>query len=433
VPSAASSSTIRDEDPSQAPLPGGDPRLRVLASPDAKLVGRELELFQAVPFLLGREVDRYGISVADPRMSRLHARVVWDGRNSMSRLGDAGSANGCYVDGQRQKSAVLRHGSVIRLGDTVLAFCEKDSMTLVLERAEQAAQADVSVLIIGPTGTGKELLARRIHAASKRPGDFIAVNCASLSENLVGSELFGHLRGAFSGAGVERPGLFRAAHRGTLLLDEVGDLPMALQPALLRALQERAIRPLGAEREVPVDVRIVAATHQDLRRAMAENRFRQDLFARLAQIELDMPPLKERAHEIAALIGVISSRLGLTVNVSADAMESLALWHWPHNVRELENLLLKLSVFSGKASVLDRAFLEREAPQMLERLQRPARGAKPEAAPPSSKRPNRDELSRAMARHANNVVAVAEEFATSRTQVYRWLKRFGLATPRSKT
>jgi transcriptional regulator with PAS, ATPase and Fis domain len=358
-------------------------------------------------------------------MSRLHARISWDGRSSTSRLDDSGSANGCMVDGERVGSGPLRHGTVIRLGDTVFVFAETDHMASVLDRARRAAEVDVSILLIGPTGTGKELLARQIHSASKRRGDFIAVNCAALSENLVGSELFGHTRGAFSGAGAERPGLFRAAHGGTLLLDEIGDLPLSLQPALLRALQERAVRPIGAEREVPVDVRIVAATHQDLRRAVEQNRFRRDLFARLSQVELRLPALEERTYELGSLISAIAVRIGLTVRVTADAMEALALWHWPNNVRELENLLLKLRVFSGKGE-LDRTFLEREAPEMLEHL-RTSRSSQP--APPAdrSKRPTREELSQALARHAGNIVLVAAEFGTSRTQVYRWLKRFGLA------
>jgi transcriptional regulator with GAF, ATPase, and Fis domain len=349
----------------------------------------------------------------------------------MSRLDDADSANGCFVDGERRDSASLRHGTVIRLGNTVLVYAETDPMAAVLPRARRAAESDVSILICGPTGTGKELLARQIHADSKRPGDFIAVNCASLSENLVGSELFGHTRGAFSGAGSERPGLFRAAQRGTLLLDEVGDLPVALQPALLRALQERAVRPIGAEREIPVDVRVLAATHQDLRRALDQNRFRRDLFARLAQVELHLPPLNERTHELRALIFAIASRLGINVHVSADAMEAVALWPWPHNVRELENLLLKLRVFSSGTCELDRRFLEHEAAELVQKL-RPSRPPPVASDGDKTKRPTRAELAQVLARHAGNVVLAAAEFGTSRTQVYRWLKHYGLGTPTSK-
>jgi transcriptional regulator with PAS, ATPase and Fis domain len=402
-----------------------------MASPDQTLVGRSFRITKDQPFLLGRGIDRDGLTVADPKMSRLHARIVWDGRSAMSRLDDAESANGCFVEGERRESVTLQHGSVIRLGDTVIVFAEIDAMASVLERARRAAEADVAILIIGPTGTGKEVLAREIHGASKRRGDFIAVNCASLSENLVGSELFGHTRGAFSGAGVERPGLFRTAHHGTLLLDEIGDLPLSLQPALLRALQERAVRPIGGEREIPVDVRIVAATHQDLRRAMDENRFRRDLFARLAQVELRLPPLCDRIYEIQPLLVSIANRLGITVNVSADAMEALALWHWPHNIRELENLVHRLRVFSGTVGELDKGFLEREAPELLEGI-RTARASQPAPAPGVSKRPSREELSQVLARHGGNVVLAAAELGTSRTQIYRWLKRYGLGTPGAK-
>jgi transcriptional regulator with PAS, ATPase and Fis domain len=431
VSSSVSQSTLRDEVPDDAQLPSVEPRLHVLASPDKKLVERTFRIRRDETFLIGRGIDRDGLNVADPKMSRLHARIVWDGRSSMSRLDDADSANGCFIDGERRESGTLQHGTVIRLGDTVFVFAELDQMGTVLERARRAAEADVAILIIGPTGTGKEVLAREIHVASQRRGDFIAVNCASLSENLVGSELFGHTRGAFSGAGVERPGLFRAAHRGTLLLDEIGDLPLSLQPALLRALQERAVRPIGAEREIPVDVRIIAATHHDLRGAMEQSRFRRDLFARLAQVELRLAPLNERTYELASLIESIASRMRLSVNVSADAMEALALWEWPHNIRELENLLHRLRVFSGTASQLDKGFLEREAPEMLEAV-RTSRGSA--SAPPgaSSRRPSREELSQLLARHGGNVVLAAAELGTSRTQIYRWLKRYGLGTPSAK-
>ncbi len=427
----AGRTTVRDEGLEDAQLAGDEPRLFVLASPDGKAAGKSIRLPRDSAFLVGRGVDRDGLSVSDPKMSRLHARIVWDGRSRMSRLDDADSANGSFVDGERQKSATLRHGSVIRLGDTVFVLAEKDPMPEVLRRAKSAATAEVAVLMIGPTGAGKELLAREIHASSGRSGDFIAVNCASLSESLVGSELFGHTRGAFSGAGVERPGLFRAAHGGTLLLDEIGDLPLSLQPSLLRALQERAIRPIGAEREIPVDVKVVSATHQDLRSAMNQNRFRRDLFARLSQVELRLPALKERVHELRDLIAGIGTRLGLRVSTSADAMEALALWHWPENVRELENLLHKLRVFSGDRAELDRAFLEREVPDLLERVKASRSSQIPPAAA-APKRPSRAELERALARHRGNVVLVAEELGTSRTQVYRWLKRYGIGTPSAK-
>lgn len=423
--------TVRDEGPDEVRRSHGEARLFLLASPDATAVGLRVQLPRDSEFLLGRGIDRGGLTVADPKMSRLHARIVWDGRSGMSRLDDADSANGSFVDGERQRSAMLTHGSVVRLGDTVFVLAERDVTAMVFDRARSAAAADVAILITGPTGAGKELLAQEIHAASGRSGDFIAVNCASLSESLVGSELFGHTRGAFSGAGVERPGLFRAAHGGTLLLDEVGDLPLSLQPSLLRALQERAVRPVGAEREIPVDVKIVAATHQDLRRAMDENRFRRDLFARLSQVELRLPPLKERTYELRELVMRIAARFGQRVVVSADAMEALALWDWPENVRELENLLHKLRVFSGGRSELDRAFLEREAPELLEGL-RALRSSENPPAPIVSKRPTREELERALARRGGNVVLVASELGTSRTQVYRLLKRFGLALPKAK-
>jgi two-component system, NtrC family, response regulator GlrR len=215
----------------------------------------------------------------------------------------------------------------------------------LLTDARQVASADVSVLITGDSGTGKELLARAIHKASpRRQHPFVAINCGALPENLLESELFGHEKGAFTGAIRDHAGLFRAANGGTLFLDEIGDMPMTLQVKLLRALQEREIRPVGSIRSIPVDVRILSATHRDLDSALAEGRFREDLYYRLKVVKLSLPPLARRLGDIPLLVAhfleQMAARDGGRRKVYApEAMELLVTAEWPGNVRQLYNVV----------------------------------------------------------------------------------------------
>ncbi|MBR0683176.1 sigma-54-dependent Fis family transcriptional regulator [Roseomonas eburnea] len=219
------------------------------------------------------------------------------------------------------------------------------AMTTLLARAEQVARADASVLITGESGTGKEVLARHIHAASRRArGPFVALNCAALPEALLESELFGHEKGAFSGAVASRKGKFEQAEGGTLLLDEIGEMDPRLQAKILRAIQEREIDRLGGNAPVKVDVRILAATHRDLAAEVAKGRFREDLFFRLAVVRLRIPALRERQGDILPLARHFARRYaranGLPQRGLSPAAEALLLTHaWPGNVRELENTL----------------------------------------------------------------------------------------------
>ncbi|MFT3956056.1 MAG: sigma 54-interacting transcriptional regulator [Piscinibacter sp.] len=214
----------------------------------------------------------------------------------------------------------------------------------VLERIERIARSDASVLVVGETGTGKELIARQLHAASGRQGPFVAVNCGAFSETLIDAELFGHESGAFTGAAQARAGWFEAANGGTLFLDEIGDLPAALQVKLLRVLQERQVVRLGSRKPIALDVRVVAATNVDLHRAVEAQRFRADLYYRLGVATLSLPPLRERSGDILPLarhfIGVHAPRLGLgEVALAADAEAALLGHAWPGNIRELENVV----------------------------------------------------------------------------------------------
>ena len=219
------------------------------------------------------------------------------------------------------------------------------TMEQVLEQAYRVAQRDVSVLITGASGTGKELLAKAIHQASPRARrNFVAINCGALPEHLLESELFGHAKGAFTGAVTEHAGLFREADGGTLFLDEIGDMPLPLQVKLLRALQERQIRPVGSAKSIPIDVRLISATHRDLKQAMQEQSFREDLYYRLNVVNLQLPTLRERAEDIPLLARHVLQQSGERHHVqvnrfSEDAMQALVTAQWPGNVRQLVNVV----------------------------------------------------------------------------------------------
>jgi two-component system response regulator GlrR len=223
-------------------------------------------------------------------------------------------------------------------------------MQQVLAEARMVARSDASVMVQGESGTGKELLARAIHAASPRAAQkFVAVNCGAIPENLVESELFGHVKGAFTGAIRDREGLFAEAHRGTIFLDEIADLPLEMQVKLLRVLQEREVRPVGAERSMKVDVRVISASHKRLEDEVAAGRFREDLFYRLNVVALHLPPLAERREDIPLLannfLAAQAQRYGKSVSGFAPGvLEMLAAAAWPGNVRQLQNTVEKCVV-----------------------------------------------------------------------------------------
>jgi DNA-binding NtrC family response regulator len=234
---------------------------------------------------------------------------------------------------------------VRRLGGARRLVGESPGMRAVLEAVDRVARASASVLIVGESGTGKELVARRIHELSERThGPFVALNCAAIPDTLVESELFGHRRGAFTGADRDRPGKFRQADGGTLFLDEVGDMALAAQAKLLRVLQEGVVEPLGGGDPVPVDVRVLAATHRDLKAMVAEGRFREDLLFRLRVVDLHLPPLRKRGEDILLLARhFLAARGGLTL--SREAEGALLDYRWPGNVRELANAVERAAIF----------------------------------------------------------------------------------------
>ena len=242
-----------------------------------------------------------------------------------------------------------------------LVVCESKAMRDLLELASRVARHSTTVLITGESGTGKEVLARAIHRMSPRSErSFTAINCAAIPEQLLESELFGHVRGAFTGATADRAGLFELAHEGTLLLDEIGDLPLDLQAKLLRVLEEGEIRRVGGRESKRVDVRVLAATAKPLERAVERGEFRSDLFYRLNVVQLHIPPLRERPDDVPALLTHFArqaaQRLGHPVSVTPSALAALTSYAWPGNVRELRNAVERAAVLGGEGPLDPKSF-----------------------------------------------------------------------------
>jgi transcriptional regulator with PAS, ATPase and Fis domain len=298
--------------------------------------------------------------LADPTVSRLHCEIgVAAGAVT---LRDRGSTNGTFLDGRRVRDVDLTPGSIICLGGTAiradisdaptfLALSERTSFGPILGGSqemrriyavlEKAALTDATVLVTGETGTGKELVAQALHEGSPRArGPIMTVDCGAIPENLIESELFGHVRGAFSGAIADRKGVFEEAHGGTVFLDEIGELPIAMQPKLLRALESRQIRRVGHNQQKRVDVRVIAATNRTLARSVNDGTFREDLYYRLAVIEIDLPPLRARREDIPALAAHFIERYTTRPDPPPpELLSTLLARDWPGNIRELRNFI----------------------------------------------------------------------------------------------
>jgi transcriptional regulator with GAF, ATPase, and Fis domain len=417
----------------ESPAASSPPALVVVASIDASQVGTRWALPHDQVTLIGREVATTGLNLRDAGVSRLHARCSWDSRRQGVLLTDAQSRNGTFVETQPIREALLQHGAVIRVGHSLLVYCEGDALELTRQRASQVARSTLTVLLRGETGTGKERFARMIHDASGREGPFVAINCASLPKELVSSELFGHTKTAFSGATQARKGLFMAAETGSLLLDEIGDCPPEVQLALLRVLQEKAVRPVGAEREVPINVRVLAATHQDLEQAVQAGTFRADLYARLREASLLVPPLRERKSELLLLAKNFAREAGAELTWTVDAAEALLAWSWPFNVRELQSLVRTFIATRQREGALDLAYLSQNHPDIaqtiLRREQNPSGSTSVSAAPsaPPANKNNRQRIRDLLQRHDGNVSKVASDIGKPRAQVYRWMRLMGLS------
>jgi transcriptional regulator with PAS, ATPase and Fis domain len=299
------------------------------------------------------------LRLPDPTVSRVHCEIRVRPDGVLVR--DCGSTNGTFVEGVRVREGEVRPGAIVRVGasafriedaggDAFLPLSERTSfgecvgggleMRRLYSTLERVSGTTSTVLIEGETGTGKDVVARSIHAASARAnGPFVPIDCGAIPMTLIESELFGHVRGAFSGAQTERRGVFEEADGGTLFLDEIGELPVSVQPKLLRAIEARAVRRIGANTERPVDVRIVAATNRSLARCVNEGTFREDLYYRLAVVEVTLPPLRSRREDIATLARHFYAQLGGGPSLSTEFLSMLATRGWPGNVRELRNYI----------------------------------------------------------------------------------------------
>jgi transcriptional regulator of acetoin/glycerol metabolism len=353
-------------------------------------------------------------------------------------LEDAGSRNGTFVDGARVEKVDLKDGTVFEIGHSFFVFRAAAIEEPVPQTAEstgslhpvyaaqlraleRAAGASLPVVLRGETGTGKEVLARRVHELSRRPGAFQAINCAALAPTLLESELFGYRKGAFSGALEDRPGLVRSADKGTLFLDEIGDLPLPAQGAFLRVLQESEVLPVGGTRPVPVDFRLVVATHRNLE-AMAEaGGFRKDLLARMSGFSLWLPPLRERMEDLGLLIAALLRRHApdRELKFSAAAARALFRHQWHLNVRELEKTLLIAATVAP-----DRLIDLQHLPEPIRTAATAEPPLVPALAPDEAQR--REELLTLLREHHGNVTAVAKVLGKARVQVQRWMRRYGI-------
>ena len=339
--------------------------LRVVDGPDA---GLEVEL-PAAGVVIGTE-KTCDVVIKDSFVSRRHCSIAPVAQGFA--ITDLGSRNGTVIDGVAVGKVVAPPGVALRIGKTLIQLLPADEavdippsksdhfgglyggshvMRQVFAILERAARSNAPVLFLGESGTGKELMARGVHDFSPRKdGPFVVFDCGASTETLIESDLFGHTKGAFTGAAGERVGAFAAAHGGTLFLDEIGDLPVNLQPKLLRMLEAGEVIPLGGRKSEKYDVRVVAATHRDVFGEVARGGFRGDLYYRLAVVEVHVPPLRQRIEDLAHLIAMFLDRAGspaLAKQVGGAALERLERYHWPGNVRELRNVITRAVALAG--------------------------------------------------------------------------------------
>jgi len=395
------------------------------------------------------------LRLPDAWMSSQHGRLVRGPGGWV--LDDPTSKNGSLISGQITRQGVVGDGALIELGHSFLLFCDQPVehaaavdlidgefgerspalATFVGPLADgfaalgRLAPTPVSIVVLGETGTGKEVVARALHAMSGRTGAFVAVNCGALPASLLEAELFGHRRGAFTGAVGERTGLVRSAEGGTLFLDEIGELPPASQTAFLRVLQEREVVPIGDDRPVKVDVRLCAATHRDLAGLVERGLFRDDLFGRISGFTLVLPPLAERRADFGLLLRALLAQIpgASDLRFAPAALRALFTYRWPLNIRALEKTLLTAATLATDGVI--------QPAHLVELARRPQHTDEPRTAAasspgfPAAPRSQHDEELRErlvglLTVHRGNVVAVSRAIGTRRTQIYRWARRFGI-------
>ncbi|CAN5911026.1 hypothetical protein BH11MYX2_BH11MYX2_06450 [soil metagenome] len=439
-------------------------RVEVITGPDAGLV-RDIEA-HVIRVGARRGND---LQLTDSKVSGLHCEIRLDDRGY--RLRDLDSTNGTYVSGLRINDVYIQPGAQIALGGTRFKFDPLgDSVEIELSdtdrfgsmigrsvkmrelfaRLEKLAKTDTTVLVTGETGAGKELVAEALHDYSPRStGPFVVIDCGSIPPNLIESALFGHERGAFTGATASYAGAFERAHNGTVFLDEIGELPLAMQPKLLRVLENKEVRRVGGSKTLEVNLRIVAATNRDLGVEVNRGRFREDLYYRLAVARVHVPPLRDRKDDLPLLIEHILTLTpgGETASIAQETIDLMMKHDWPGNVRELRN-------------VIERAVLLSEAPENEDSLRRapaapiqkepsitvtpsqtataseasmtvpvdvtvPFKNAKQNVISEFEKR----YISRLLAQHDGNISAAARAAGIDRMSIHKMLHRLGLVNP----
>ena len=450
------------------------PALRVrVTAPDGTL----LEATLGMETLVVGTSPECDLVVPDPRVSRRHCELRLTRKGVVLR--DLGSKNGTLVGDLAVTEALLPLGAVVTLAGSRLsthlvgapsvvplspstrfgeALGESLPMRALFAALERAAISSETVLLLGESGTGKEVLARAIHASSPRKdGPFVVFDCSAVAPSLIEAELFGHARGAFTGAVAAHAGLIEQADRGTLFIDELGELPLDLQPKLLRALEARQVRRVGATEWRPFDARIVAATHRDLRARVTEGSFREDLYYRLAVVEVNIPPLRERKDDIPGLVErflAAQTPKRTLADLPPHAMALLLAHDWPGNVRELRNVVARLCLFPDFAvSALDKARKPPAAPAASPAAPEPAPAA---PAPATNDAPageaddgdlgallglpllsaremvlerfERRYLATKLREHGGNISRTAEAIGVSRQFLHKLVDRYGLRT-----
>ncbi|PIR21003.1 MAG: Fis family transcriptional regulator [Deltaproteobacteria bacterium CG11_big_fil_rev_8_21_14_0_20_47_16] len=399
--------------------------------------------------------------LSDKTVSRNHIEIEYTSDSFLLR--DLGSTNGTYLNGTRVKEAYLAPGDVIKLGNTSIEFqafsetvkiepSENESFGSMVAKSrkmrqifgilEKIAPTFATVVIEGETGTGKDLVAQAIHHFSTRKNrPFIVFDCSAVASNLIESELFGHEKGAFTGAIKSRKGAFEEAAGGTIFLDEIGELPLDLQPKLLRALEQREIRRVGSNIATDIDVRVLCATNRDLKKEVAEGRFREDLYYRLSVVKINIPPLRDRPEDIPMIIEKIlkDAKFNRTVDgglrvvrVEDDALKVLQRYQWPGNVRELANIVERAVSFAEGNSIakshLDYVFSELDAEEehtekLVMDTDLPFKEAKQKLLDVFEK----DYLIDLLKRNNNNLSKAAREAKIDRKHIRNLLKKYGIS------
>src|SRR6478609_5033860 len=443
-------------------LPGARSALYIAHPPE--LVGQVIELVAGLT--IGREPPLSPSQaessapfavLSHPTVSRRHCLL----RDAFGVpvLEDLGSSNGTRVDGlPLTKPAVLLPQTVVRIGSVLGVVDERPfpgaewtsalpgiapAVVRARDALRRAGTGGAPVLILGETGTGKERVAAELHQQSGRPGPYIKFSCAELAHDLAHSQLFGHERGAFTGAAASHRGLFAAADRGTLFLDEVGELHLELQAKLLRVLQEGEIRPLGSATPARVDVRVVAATNRDLSEDVERGSFRRDLYARLSFFEVRLPALRARREDLfwwldylAAVVAASRAQPHTPLQLMPDAAEALLLHAWPENLRGVDRLVHRLLALEPQ--VIGRRVLSQVMPELASippsgesprPSSQPATSnstSPPRTSEPAADRPSREEFLSVYESTGRNVRATSKHFGKDRRQIYRWLELYGV-------